>query len=679
MNIVTENIQQYIKKLIENKYNIQPEHEQFLGHHYNEMLDYPDFIQKIHIKNHYNILEIAIEHDLHNELNYGKLITLIINQLESGKLEANALLLLINPTKLKREDLYKLTKCKNVDNSFFQIPSLFIFETIEDQLKQQQNSINVLQQTLFEGFSQLKNACDMISSIKEELSSKIDQNKEPFDNEIRNIKDQISKSIDDNKSIQLISTKVDKYELLVKSELLDIKNQFLIMLTGNRNEMKSDIDKARQELSDNINDAKNHINSEIKQFEKRISNKIDDNKHSIEAESQKINNLFPKKVNECTNSILNDIKSVKSQISTSFKDTKDTIHSEIGNAQKSIVSDISKINHQLSQSIKNGQDLIKNDITSLSNSIYTKVNEKITATANNEIKSITTVINNTKKEITSNIIENQNLLSASINNVNDNIPIIIDNQQKILELSNKLNAIKTSICSDIKDTKNQLSNKIDDYKSDIESKIESCESSNNSKIDEETEILTEKIQFVSNFVTFKEILPIQFKFDKDDYNYNGLFNFCFSKIGNPFESRVIDITGNSEEGYEDALKYICDKNNEKNWKSKDSKTSYIKFDFKNKKFFFEGMQIKNHSESCGTMKDVLLDGSNDDSNWTTIQSWDNMDECMPSSNSGCAAWTYNTSHPNGFYRYLRLKINGLNTSNNYRLALKRIELYGTYQ
>ena len=148
----------------------------------------------------------------------------------------------------------------------------------------------------------------------------------------------------------------------------------------------------------------------------------------------------------------------------------------------------------------------------------------------------------------------------------------------------------------------------------------------------------------------------------------------FQKIGNPFKNKIFEITGNPENGYKNVLYEIFDQNNVRDYKSKNESDSYLQIDFKNRSFCFIAYQIYNHSENGNTIKELSMEGSNNGSTWESIGNWGTIEKSLPGPNSSCSAWTNDPS--SSYYRFLKIKINGPNTSGNYHLCLKRIELYG---
>ena len=148
--------------------------------------------------------------------------------------------------------------------------------------------------------------------------------------------------------------------------------------------------------------------------------------------------------------------------------------------------------------------------------------------------------------------------------------------------------------------------------------------------------------------------------------YNGLFDYCFKKIGNPFKNKIFEITGNPEDGYEDVLYEICDNTNDSDYKSKNSRDSYLQIDFKNRSFCFFAIQICDHSANGNTIKNFSLEGSNNGSTWALIYEWRDV---LTKPNLFCRCWI-NNNPKDDYYRFLRIKLNGPNTSGNYHLCLR---------
>ena len=95
-------------------------------------------------------------------------------------------------------------------------------------------------------------------------------------------------------------------------------------------------------------------------------------------------------------------------------------------------------------------------------------------------------------------------------------------------------------------------------------------------------------------------------------------------------------------------------------------------------FQLQGLKITNHSGKDNVVKKIKLRASNDEGKSLVLTSWDDLDECLKNPNSTCLLWI-NDYQKYDYYNYFRIEIDGRNTSDNYQLCLKQLEIYGSFK
>lgn len=108
--------------------------------------------------------------------------------------------------------------------------------------------------------------------------------------------------------------------------------------------------------------------------------------------------------------------------------------------------------------------------------------------------------------------------------------------------------------------------------------------------------------------------------------------------------------------------------------SLDKKDSYICFDFLDSKIQIQSYLIRSCSDNY--LKNWILEGSNDNINWDYIDLIEN-DDGLKASGVRCVYLVY--WNKDKYYRYIRLKQNGLNWNDNYKMEISFMEFYGRIQ
>lgn len=170
-----------------------------------------------------------------------------------------------------------------------------------------------------------------------------------------------------------------------------------------------------------------------------------------------------------------------------------------------------------------------------------------------------------------------------------------------------------------------------------------------------------------------------------DNNTNNRFKGIIYKLYdcNPTSSKngkIINITESSIINDNDKPENVIDYENiDSAFYSKHVENSWIKFDFIERKVNPSAYSIRSNNwggKGHCHPQHWVIEGSNDDNNWTILDSHTNNDSIDDRSKSN----TFSIQNQNNiFYRYLRLRQTGLNTASNNALIISAFEYFGTIQ
>ena len=347
-------------------------------------------------------------------------------------------------------------------------------------------------------------------------------------------------------------------------------------------------------------------------------------------------------------------------LNESITDAINNLGSNMNEFQRKINEDI----YHISQEVSYIKTNIGNDISDIKRKIEkipTKFNDKNPLQVmSNDIAKIKSKINTFTNPI--NDIEN-----IKINL--EKIPTKLNDENPFQTISNDIIRIISKI-----DTFTNPINDIENIQSDVDSLSDTINLAKNDIINDIINNVKKEMQrniMFSHYLLQNEKNQINFMYGNPKYIYIGLFSFFSFLCGNPFEYSDWEISGNSEVGYEDSLKHLCEEDNSKSWRSKDEKDSYFQI-YIGSEYSFKFDTISYWHESTENIIDhFIIEKSNDGVNW--IKEELNKITKERSTYYGKS----NSNDSDGFYKWLRFKNAYLNSSNNHRICLKRIELYGT--
>ncbi|KAK8894022.1 hypothetical protein M9Y10_022454 [Tritrichomonas musculus] len=150
------------------------------------------------------------------------------------------------------------------------------------------------------------------------------------------------------------------------------------------------------------------------------------------------------------------------------------------------------------------------------------------------------------------------------------------------------------------------------------------------------------------------------------------FDGILSRLKNKSNIRKnVKITASSFK--EDNMYILTDRSQEGYWSSYNLPNSWIKFYFKNKSIKLEeySLETADLPPESGHMISWVLEASNDDQNWKTLDTQYNY--CLHEGNKAASTFPCDKL---GFYRYFRIKQCGLNDMGDDTMILKAVEFFG---
>lgn len=440
---------------------------------------------------------------------------------------------------------------------------------------------------------------------------------------------QLIKSIvnngNENKSFCILFNSLDGSKISSESlrESFDKRNERFNCMPNLANSFFDVIDKK-------ISDIKSHNDESFVEQRNHFTDIINDLNQSI---TNAINNLGSN-MNEFRREINNDIRHISQRVS----DIETNIRNDISDIRQNIARIPTKFNNQ------NPLQVMSNDIARLFSKIDT-----FTRPIND--------IENIKIDL-------------------EKIPKKFDGHNPLRVISNNVTTLISEI-SNINTSINNFKNQNDQIQSDVDTLSDTIDFTKNDIISNVKEEMQRNIMF-SHYLLQNEKKQIEFLYGKNSYTYLGLLSYFNFMYGNPFEYSDWEISGNSEIGYEDALKHLCEEDNSKSWRSKNEKDSYFQI-YTGSKYSFKFDSIQYWHESTeNQIKNFTLEKSNDGVNWIKEELKKNTEDrnSYGKFDSDDSYDSNDSATSNGFYKWFRFKNESLNSSNNYRICLERVELYG---
>lgn len=367
-NIFNENqktIPEVAEELIKNAQNGNIDShcdEVFLAKHYNELLMYPQLLKNIDIANHYRILKLAIQNDKEN-FNLHQFLDFLIDSMQSDdkNKKFSVLLSLFNPIEFNEDEIIRLSKCKNYDDSFTKYRSSDFLTIIE------QNNKQILKQ--------------------DEIIQKLQSNQEQMINQFN----ELQKS---NKEIKEQIQAILNFQSTNLIEKINENNQNISSVEDN---LKKEVNNCNEQIKKQEENVTKIINAQIKSIDEikqqniNLCGKIDVNNQNINDFKCEIG----KNVVVCQDKIKKQINDMSESISTQFKsfdDVKLKTTSLIQNNEACNQS-VKDLKSELKQDITNSQVEIQNQYKNLTNLIQVQQGSV------NEIKQQTQEIKIMKEEM----------------------------------------------------------------------------------------------------------------------------------------------------------------------------------------------------------------------------------------------------------------------------------------
>ena len=168
--------------------------------------------------------------------------------------------------------------------------------------------------------------------------------------------------------------------------------------------------------------------------------------------------------------------------------------------------------------------------------------------------------------------------------------------------------------------------------------------------------------------------------------FSGIIHSLTTKYsGNVNDKGIIDISGNRDVTISDtfyvSFSSLVDFNYSKNcYKSENKPNSFIQFDFKNHKISVSAYSIKSSNlPGPSLLKSWVIEGSDDSNSWTVIDSHTNDQSlCVESFEPKVCTFNVNNNGSENKFRFIRLRITGKTSNDNWCIGITNIEFFGKY-
>ena len=330
----------------------------FMAQHYNELLKYPELLKNIKITQHYNILQMALNHYDKKNFDIHGLISFVINLLKNEKnQDYSVLLTLFDPVEFTFSEIEQLASCSNFDKSCLNFPTIEFLKT----MKEQEEKIKYLEMQVQQFDSTLKNYINeliqQIQQILSEQNSKMQALTEKQQEQTAKKCDRM-KSIIENNQVTVMETLLTLYEQ--NKKILDDQNsklQAMCMQQQSIDEQnKNQFDKQRKLIEDN----QKIIINQMKMQHGDMKTLIENNQKSMKDENiqqeEKYKKIFNDQIISNQQHIYNQIKNkyneIKVQIENIQKFNNEIIIKKIDELKANIEDKQIKVIHNKLKSIK---------------------------------------------------------------------------------------------------------------------------------------------------------------------------------------------------------------------------------------------------------------------------------------------------------------------------------------
>ena len=159
-----------------------------------------------------------------------------------------------------------------------------------------------------------------------------------------------------------------------------------------------------------------------------------------------------------------------------------------------------------------------------------------------------------------------------------------------------------------------------------------------------------------------------------NYDSSNPFNGIIAHLnqqagGNVHQKGVVNITSSSDN--HNKCYNLVDYGWNSYWFSNNSPNSWVMFDFKEKKVSLSSYSLKSDGNGYHHLLQWKLEGSNDGSSWTCLDSRNTQDL-----NRNYRVKNYSTNNHDS-YRYIRITMTGKNSGSYDYFRLSQIEFFGT--
>ncbi|WP_288832275.1 hypothetical protein, partial [uncultured Megasphaera sp.] len=321
-----------------------------------------------------------------------------------------------------------------------------------------------------------------ISSVKNELSGKIDTTKSDLESKITtdigtaktDLENKIKKAQEEiGKTNEALAGRVLQNEKDIKQNKEDIKQN-----KGNINQNTEDIKKLTQTVSDNKKDA----DTALKQAKTDLNKTISDNKEAADNALTTAKNELNKTITDTKDDLQNKINTTnetltntKNELSTKIDTTKSDLEKVIGDNKKDADTALTTVKNDLQKKIDTTNETLTNTKNELSNKIDTTksdlekkisdnkdaadnalktAKEELNKTISDNKEAANTALTTAKNELTNTINTTKNDLQGKIDTTNQNL----NNAKR--DLGNTINSTKTALAGQISGVQRTLQGQI---------------------------------------------------------------------------------------------------------------------------------------------------------------------------------------------------------------------------
>lgn len=161
-----------------------------------------------------------------------------------------------------------------------------------------------------------------------------------------------------------------------------------------------------------------------------------------------------------------------------------------------------------------------------------------------------------------------------------------------------------------------------------------------------------------------------------DFDRNGIMFHLGADLGqsifkNPVDRGTVAVTSSPLGSNSEPASALLDRRSLR-FTTRPTKNASVVFDFKSRRVKVRAYTLKHYTSwDTEALRDWVLEGSNDKNNWTVLR--EHVGDTALNGKGSTHTWSVSAS---GSFRYLRVRMTGLNSNKHWYLALSGFEVYG---